>query len=160
VGARRNRGVDFGLTGYVTSKWQVFGGYTFMNAILTDAGFTGGTATTPGTVSLSTGRRFPNTPQNSFSFTSYYAVTRKLNFGGGVYGSGMVFGNDSPTAPKWVPAYARVDIYGAYRFNSHVELQGNLQNVGDKTYFLQAYTTHFAQLAPGRQGRLTFNVHF
>jgi catecholate siderophore receptor len=154
VGSRRNRGLDFGLTGYVTRKWQVFGGYTFMSAILTNAG---GAAAANG---LMNGRRFPNTPEHSFSITSYYAVTRKLNVGGGIYGAGKVFGNDSPTAPKWVPGYARVDLYGAYRFNPHVELQGNLQNLGNKTYFLQAYTTHFAQLAPGRQGRLALNVRF
>ena len=154
VGTRRNRGVDFGLTGYVNRKLQIFGGYTFMNAILTNSGGAGAAA------GLMDGRRFPNTPQNSFSVTSYYAVTHKLNLGGGIYGAGKVFGNDSPTAPKWVPGYARIDAYGAYRFNPHVELQANLQNLTNKTYFLQAYTTHYAQLAPGRQGRVTLNIRF
>jgi catecholate siderophore receptor len=154
VGKRRNRGIDIGITGYVNRKLQLFGGYTFMNAILVEAGGSGAAA------GLLNGRRFPNTPEHSFSLTSYYAVTRKLNLGGGVYGAGKVFGNDSPTAPKWVPAYARVDVYGAYSLNPHLELQGNLQNLGNKTYFLQAYTTHFAQLAPGRQARLTLNVRF
>jgi len=154
VGTRRNRGLDFGITGYVSRKWQLFGGYTFMNAILLNSGGAGAAA------GLMDGRRFPNTPEHSFSVTSYYSVTHKLNLGGGIYGAGKVFGADSPTAPKWVPGYARVDLYGSYRFNPHVELQANLQNVGDKTYFLQAYTTHYAQMAPGRQGRLTLNVHF
>jgi catecholate siderophore receptor len=157
AGSRRNRGLDFGITGYINRKWQLFGGYTFMSAILTNAG---GAAAANG---LQNGRRFPNTPEHSFSVTSYYSVTRKLNLGGGIYGSGKVFGADNPTSiytTKWVPAYARVDIYGSYHFNNHLDLQANLQNVGDKTYFLQAYTTHFAQLAPGRQGRLTFNVRF
>jgi catecholate siderophore receptor len=154
VGKRRNRGIDVGITGSVSRKWQLFGGYTFMNAILVDAGGAGAAA------GLMNGRRFPNTPEHSFSVTSYYAVTRKLNLGGGIYGSGKVFGNDSPTAPKWVPGYARVDLYGAYRINSHMEVQGNLQNLNNKTYFLQAYTTHYAALAPGRQGRLTLNVRF
>ncbi|HEY9137318.1 MAG TPA: TonB-dependent receptor [Terriglobus sp.] len=163
VGERRNRGLDIGVTGYLNRKWQVFGGYTYMNAILVNAGFTGGTPTSPGTPSLQTGRHFPNTPEHSFSITTYYQVTRKLNFGGGVYGASKVFGADNPTTiytTKWVPGYARVDIYGAYRINSHLEFQGNIQNLNDKTYFLQAYTTHFAQLAPGRQGRLTMNVRW
>jgi catecholate siderophore receptor len=154
AGKRRNRGLDTGISGYLTSKWQVFGGYTFMSAILVEAG---GAGTAAG---LMNGRRFPNTPENSFALTSYYQVSRKLSLGGGVYATGKVFGNDSPTAPKWVPSYGRVDVFGSYAFNRHFDLQGNLQNLGDKTYFLQAYTTHYAQLAPGRQGRLTLNVHF
>jgi catecholate siderophore receptor len=154
AGKRRNRGLDTGISGYITKKWQVFGGYTYMSAILVEAG---GAGTAAG---LMNGRRFPNTPQNSLVFTSYYQVTRKLNLGGGVYATGKVFGNDSPTAPKWVGAYGRVDIFGSYAFNKHFDLQGNMQNLGDKIYFLQAYTTHYAQLAPGRQGRLTLNVHF
>jgi catecholate siderophore receptor len=154
AGKRRNRGLDTGISGYITKKWQIFGGYTYMSAILVEAG---GAGTAAG---LMNGRRFPNTPQNSFVMTSYYQVTRKLNLGGGVYATGKVFGNDSPTAPKWVPAYGRVDIFGSYAINKHFDLQGNMQNLGDKIYFLQAYTTHYAQMAPGRQGRLTLNVHF
>jgi catecholate siderophore receptor len=154
AGKRRNRGLDTGISGYITKKWQVFGGYTYMSAILVEAG---GAGTAAG---LMNGRRFPNTPENSFVMTSYYQVTRKLNLGGGVYATGKVFGNDSPTAPKWVGAYGRVDIFGSYAINKHFDVQGNMQNLGDKIYFLQAYTTHYAQLAPGRQGRLTLNVHF
>jgi catecholate siderophore receptor len=154
VGKRRNRGLDTGISGYLTSKWQVFGGYTYMSAILLEAG---GAGTAAG---LMNGRRFPNTPEHSFAMTSYYQATRKLSVGGGVYATGKVFGNDSPTAPKWVGAYGRVDLFGSYHFNKHVDLQANLQNLGDKAYFLQAFTTHFAQLAPGRQGRATLVYHF
>jgi catecholate siderophore receptor len=157
VGTRRNRGLDFGITGYLNRHWQIFAGYTYMNAILTNAGGAGVAA------GLQNGRRYPNTPQNSFSISSYYSVTRKLNLGGGVYGAGKIYGADNPATiytTKWVPGYTRVDLFAAYRFNAHLELQGNLLNVGDKAYFLQAYTTHFAQLAPGRAGRLAFNVRW
>lgn len=157
AGTRRNRGIDISMTGYTSAKWQIFGGYTFMQAILTNAGGAGAAA------GLQDGRRFPNTPEHSFSITSYYQVTHKLNLGGGVYGSGKVYGADNPTtiySTKWVPGYARVDIYGSYRFNPHIELQGNIQNLNNKTYFLQAYTTHYAALAPARQGRLTLNVRW
>jgi catecholate siderophore receptor len=165
TGARRNRGLDTGISGYLTSKWQVFGGYTFMNAILQNTGVTNVTlngVTTP-VLGLLDGRRFPNTPQNSFTFTSYYQVNRKLSVGGGVYATGKVYGADNPATPfssKWVPGYGRVDIFSSYAFNKHFNLQGNLQNVGDKAYFLQAFTTHYAQLGPGRQGRMTLNYTF
>lgn len=157
VGSRRNRGIDISMTGYTSAKWQVFGGYTYMNAILTNAGGAGATN------GLLNGRRFPNTPEHSFSVTTYYQATRKLNIGGGIYGAGRIYGADNPTTiytTKWVPGYARVDLYGSYRINPHLELQGNIQNLNNKTYFLQAYTTHYAALAPARQGRLTLNVRW
>ena len=33
----RVRGYQFGLAGHITSKWQVFGGYTYMDAIILKA---------------------------------------------------------------------------------------------------------------------------
>lgn len=157
TGSRRNRGLDTGISGYLSRKLQVFGGYTFMSAVLEHTGVTSGIA------GLMDGRRFPNTPQNSFSFTSYYQATRRLNVGGGVYATGKVFGADNPATiytTKWVPGYARVDLFGSYTFNRHFGLQANLQNVGDKIYYLQAYTTHYATLGPGRQGRVTLTYKF
>lgn len=161
AGKKRNRGIDVGISGNVTRKLQVFGGYTFMNAILVD----NGVVVTNGVASPSplNGRRFPNTPEHSFSVTSYYQATRALKVGGGIYGAGKVFGADNPTSAytmKWVPSYTRVDLFGSYRFTKHYDLQANLLNVGDKVYFLQAYTTHYAQMAPGRTFRATFNVSF
>lgn len=161
AGKKRNRGIDVGLSGNVTRNLSVFGGYTFMNAILVD----NGVVVTNGVASPSplNGRRFPNTPEHSFSVTSYYQVTPALKVGGGLYGAGKVFGADNPTSAytmKWVPSYTRVDLFGSYRVNKNFEVQGNLLNVGDKIYFLQAYPTHYAQMAPGRTARLTLNVRF
>lgn len=153
AGGRRNRGLDTGIAGRISKKWQVFGGYTFMNAIYTDNG-----VTTAGLPSPVTGTHFSNTPAHSFSITSYYQVTKALSLGGGLYGMTKVWGNESTN--KWVPGYTRTDVYGSYRFSRHLELQGNLQNAFNKFYFSNAYTTHYATLAPGRQGRLTLNVLF
>jgi catecholate siderophore receptor len=36
----------------------------------------------------------------------------------------------------------------------------NVQNVGDKLYYDRAYTTHYANMAPGRSGRIGFNVNY
>lgn len=152
AGTRRNRGLDLGLTGDLGRKLRVFGGYTFMNAILTNAGGAGAAN------GLQNGTHFPNTPPHSFSITASYFMTRHVNFGGGLYGMTKVWGNESTN--KWVPGYTRVDLYGTYNVNKHLDIQGNLLNVGDKIYFSNAYTTHYATLAPGRTGRVTLTVRF
>ena len=38
AGKQRVRGVEFGFAGNLTPKWHVFGGYSYLNAITTDAG--------------------------------------------------------------------------------------------------------------------------
>lgn len=153
AGKRRNRGVETGIAGKVNKHWQIFGGYTFMQAIIVDGG-----VTTTGAPSPMTGTHFPNTPQHSFSLTSYYSVTRALTLGGGVYAMSKVWGNESTN--KWVPGYSRTDVYGSYRFTKHYEAQVNVQNLFNKYYFSNAYATHFATLAPGRQARVTLNILF
>lgn len=152
AGVKRVRGVELGITGQITKKWQMFTGYTYMSAILVSAGGAGAAN------GLTNGTSFPNTPKNSFSLTSYYSITRNIMAGGGVYTVSKVWGNQSTN--KWVPGYARVDLFGSYKINKHLNLQVNVQNVGDKLYYDRAYTTHYANMAPGRSGRIGFNVNY
>jgi catecholate siderophore receptor len=41
-----------------------------------------------------------------------------------------------------------------------VQVQVNVQNVGNKLYYDKAYTAHFASQAPGRTAILTLNLTF
>ncbi|MDE1177054.1 MAG: TonB-dependent receptor [Edaphobacter sp.] len=152
AGEKRVRGVQFSVTGQVTRKLQAFAGYTYMNAVLVSVGGAGAAA------GLQNGTSFPNTPKNSVAVTMYYSITSRFMVGGGVYAMSKVWGNQSTN--KWVPGYGRVDLVGAYKINKHLNLQANLQNAGNVTYYSQAYTTHFATLAPGRAGTAALNFSF
>lgn len=152
AGVKRVRGFQATISGQLTRKWQVFGGYTFMDAVLVSVGGAGAAA------GLQNGTSFPNTPKNSASVTTYYTVTPKLMLGGGLYSMSRVWGNQSTN--KWVPAYARVDVFGTYKINKRMNVQGNLQNLGNVIYYTQAYQTHFATLGAGRAGTLALNFTF
>ncbi|MFT4113133.1 TonB-dependent receptor domain-containing protein [Silvibacterium sp.] len=152
AGTDRTLGGELTLSGNITRKWELTGGYTYLDAILTNAGGAGAAS------GLANGDAMPNTPKHGVAITSNYQVLRKLHAGGGIYGMTMVWGSQSNN--KWVPGYVREDIYGDYEFNKHLNLQLNVQNVGDKLYYQQAYATHYALMAPGRQGTLAFNVKF
>src|SRR5690606_24173303 len=39
IGKRRIRGAELGITGNVTEAWSVFGGYTYLDAKITNGGF-------------------------------------------------------------------------------------------------------------------------
>jgi catecholate siderophore receptor len=80
-----------------------------------------------------------------------------------VYGSTQTSQNTSTgviTVPKYVPDYWRFDAMAGYDFTKNVTAQLNVQNLTDETYYTKAFTTHYAQLGPGRQYLLSLNMKF
>ena len=51
---------------------------------------------------------------------------------------------------RTVPAYWRFDAQMGYQLTSKIRISANIQNLTDKTYYSQAYTSHYATIAPGR----------
>lgn len=165
IGERRVRGVELGFTGTILPGWQVFGGYSYLDARITDGGFT---VTTVGTSSIAgpsvnTGKRFPNTPEHSFSITTNAELFDRLRVGGGAYYTGKVYGSYADTRTitngqlvitnafaRSLPDYWRFDANAALRLTDQVEIGVNALNLTDKRYFTQIYTTHYGAIAPGR----------
>lgn len=177
IGKRRIRGVEFGFNGNITPEWSVFGGYTYMDAKVIDGGIT---TTTIGGVdyfgpSVNTGTPFPNTPKHSFTAFTNYDVTPRLTLGGGVIYMSKVYGGFQevgartvsngelvlpPVLARMVPGYWRFDASASYALTDNLQLQLNVQNVGNKMYYDKAYTAHYANQAPGRTAILTLNVKY
>jgi len=151
VGKQQVRGFELGFAGSVTDKWNVFGGYTFLDSELKNNGPVAANA-------ANNGNQFPNTPKNSFSLWSTYQVLPALTVGGGAYYVSKVYGNVANSL--YVPAYWRFDAMAAYRVNKNLTLQLNIQNLFDKTYYTKAFTAHYASLGAGRFGMLTANFRF
>ena len=156
AGDERVDGVEIGASGNITERWKIFAGYTWLDAVLVDAGkvlVNGVFVDSP-----NNGNHFANTPRNSASIYTTYQVLRNLSVGVGAYAMDRVYGNVSNT--KFVPGYVRYDAMAAYRINDHFGLQLNVQNLGDKTYFDKAYASHYASVAPGRSATLTATINF
>jgi catecholate siderophore receptor len=152
AGEKRVRGFEVGVSGDLTDKWQVFGGYTFLDAILVKNGGAGAAA------GLTDGQPFPNTARNSASLWTTYKLGDRLTVGGGATYVDKIMGSTNPTLPKFIPSYTRLDVTASYRINDRLDLQLNVQNVTDEVYFSQAYTNHYATIAPGRSVVLTLNT--
>jgi catecholate siderophore receptor len=148
AGNDRTLGAEAGISGQITRKWQFTGGYSYIDATLISAGGTGS----------ANGQAMPNTARHSASITSSYRITQKLTSGGGIYSMTKVWG--SQVNNKWVPGYVREDLFGNYEFNKHLNLQANIQNVGNKMYYQQAYATHYAIPAAARSAVFGLNVKF
>ncbi|MCH4022150.1 MAG: TonB-dependent receptor [Acetobacter sp.] len=154
AGKKRTRGGEISLNGRLTRWWEMSGGYSYLDARLVKNGGSGASA------GIMDGRRAPNTPANSLSLWNTFEPTKNLKLGAGVYYMSKIYGTDSPTAPKFVPSYWRFDFMASYHFMKHYTLQLNIQNIANKRYFTQAYTTHYAMQAAGRTAMVNLRVHF
>lgn len=157
VGEVKVRGLELGFSGSITPKWNVFGGYTFMDSEMTKGAYNSGAV----------GQDLPNTPRNAFSLWTTYKVLPKLTVGGGAYYVDKVYGNSDATknadgTPKarWVPSYWRFDAMAAYEFNDHMSAQLNVLNIFDETYYTKAYAAHYAALGTGRAALLSLRVRY
>jgi catecholate siderophore receptor len=187
IGKRRIRGVEFSFNGNVAKWWTVFGGYTYLDPVIVDGGFTALTA--PAVTgqaakvvlvpSVNNGRQATQTARHSFTLWTDFKPTSRLTIGGGAFYTSRIFGGyaDNRAATqttagavtvspatkillRTIPGYWRFDARAGYRINDHVEISVNVQNLTDKTYFSQAYTSHYASIAPGRSAFGTVSFSF
>ena len=192
IGQREIKGVELGFNGRPTESLSIFGGYTYLDAKITDGGFTALTAAAimSGTTvvqaaktvlvpSVNNGKQFPQTAKHSFTLWADYKVLPGLTVGGGAFYTSRVFGgyadNRSATQnaagvvtvnpatkiiARSVPDYWRFDARLGYTINHHLDVSVNLQNLTDKVYFNQVYTSHYASIAPGRSAFATLNFKY
>ena len=149
VGTTRVDGIELSATGKLTEKWQVFAGYSYLEARQVDGGPMG---------KANDGNQLPNTPNNSASLWTTYALTPKLTIGGGAFYVDDVFG--SVANNTMVDSYVRYDAMAAYKLSKNVDLQLNVQNLTNEVYYDKAFSTHFANQAAGRTALLSTNFHF
>jgi catecholate siderophore receptor len=151
AGKTRVQGIELSASGKITDKWQVFAGYAYMDSEQVDGGDLPANK-------ANNGNQLPNTPKNSASLWTTYQVTPKLTLGGGAFYVDDVYGSVANTT--MVDSYVRYDAMAAYKLSKNVDLQLNVQNLTDETYYDKAFSTHFANQAAGRTALLSTNFHF
>ena len=147
IGNSRAKGLELGVAGNITDRWQVFGGYTYTDATLVDDG--------RGT---NDGNRLKFIPAHTFSIWSTYDVTEKLTMGGGAYYMSERFMDDANT--KALPSHWRVDLMAAYKVNENFDVQLNVNNLFNETIFDASHVGIFGIVAPGRSAHLKATARF
>jgi len=116
----RVRGGEVGLAGHLTSAWQVFAGYTRLDARIVKA------------LDGTQGNVPANTPKNSASWWNSYRIDEQWEIGGGAtYLSPRYAANTNIVA---VGGYTRWDAMVAWH-RSKIDLRLNLLNLAGKRYF-------------------------
>ena len=175
IGRTRVQGVELGFNGNLTERWNVYGGYSYLDAEITDGGFTA-TTTNGVTViapSINTGKRVPQTAKHSASLFTTYKLTRHFSLGGGAFYNSRVYGGYGDdrsvqngqlvitrSIARAVPGYVRFDGFAEYKLGKHWELRINAQNLTNKRYFSQAYSSHYATEAAGRTVFATIGLRY
>ncbi|WP_245825145.1 TonB-dependent receptor [Sphingomonas azotifigens] len=162
----------------------VDGGSTILTAAAITQTVNGATTTiqaakTVAVPSVNTGRMATQTAKDSFTLWADLKPVSRLSLGGGAFYASTVVGGyqDNRSAVqdasgvvtvipatkvlvRSVPSYWRFDARIAYQLTPKVGISANIQNLTDKTYYTQAYTSHYATIAPGRSAFATLNVKF
>lgn len=147
IGNNRVRGFELGVSGNITSQWNVFGGYTYLDAKLIDDGS-----------GNNDGNQIKFVAPHSFSIWTTYDVTPKFNIGAGVNYTGTRYVNDANTQ-KFKP-FARADLTASYKLSDHVDLRLNVQNLTNKLYYDASHVGVFANVAPGRSALLSVGLNY
>jgi catecholate siderophore receptor len=140
TGNVRVQGARVGVAGQILPGWQVFGGYTYLNArIIQGITNINGVGNTTGNIPL-------NVPKDSASLWTTYTFNDTWEIGGGVFYVGARYANNQNTVQ--VPAYTRFDATAAWKQPTY-EIRLNVQNIFNTMYYDSLMASDGGRAVPG-----------
>jgi catecholate siderophore receptor len=146
AGTIRVKGIRTGVAGRLTEEWQVFGGYTYLDARIING------------IGVGTQGMIPqNTPTDSAMIWTTYTFAKKYEIGGGVTYTGVRFANNTDSTA--VPAGYHADATLAYKMEK-ADLRLNLFNLTNSLYYEQAMASDGGRTVPytGFTAMLTYSM--
>jgi catecholate siderophore receptor len=141
VGKTRTQGLELAVTGTILPNWQVSGAYAYQ-----DAALDGNDAV-----------RLAQVPEHQFSLWNRYDVSDRLGFGLGITRQSDQFAAiRTLAATTRLPSFTRVDAAVFYSVSEAVEVQVNVENLFDETYFSDAHNNF--NISPGAPLNARFTV--
>ncbi|MGE6387876.1 TonB-dependent siderophore receptor [Pseudomonas sp. NPDC078416] len=153
AGQVRSRGLELDVSGQVSERWSLIGGYAFTDAWVVED-------------PTLKGNRLQNVPRHSGSVSAVYdfgAVlgASRLRAGAGAHYVGERAGN--PDNDFDLPGYTVADAFATYetRLNGQkVKFQLNVKNLFDRTYYSSAVSRYFVSLGDSRQVVMATTLEF
>ena len=147
TGSQRTNGLEVGLNGSITRKWNVAGGYAYQDAFITSA-----------TVAARAGAQVAQVPRHTFSLWNNYQVTEKLSAGLGIIRRSDMFAAVDDAVV--LPGHTRADAAVFYSVSEHWRVQANIENLFNGKYYINADGNN--NISPGRSrgGRIGLIARF
>lgn len=148
VDGQTTEGVEIGIAGRITDAWQLMGGYAYQD----------GEVTTTQSAAAVAGNRLAQLPRHSASLWNRYDFSDVFGVGLGVIHRGAIFANVDNTVT--LPAFTRVDAALYWTMNQALQLQLNVENLGNTRYFASAHSNN--NISPGapRSAWVTLNYRY
>ena len=142
------KGVELSLAGRVTDAWQLMGGYAWQD----------GEITTTQSATAVAGNRLAQLPRHSASLWNRYDFSRAFGVGLGIIHRGAIFANVDNAVT--VPAFTRFDAALYWTLSPSVQLQLNVENLGNTRYFTSAHSNN--NITPGapRSAWISANIRY
>ena len=145
VGETRTKGLELAATGNLTDRWQVSAGYAWQDAVLAGNDFV----------------RLAQVPERQFSLWNRFNPTDRIGLGLGVTHQSEQFAAIRTTsATTRLPGFVRVDAAVFYELSDRVQVQLNVENLFDKSYFPDAHNNANISTGAPLNARLTVSARF
>ena len=147
TGSQRTNGFEVGVHGHVTPRWQVAGGYTAQDAEVTRA-----------TVNARAGAQVAQVPHHTVSLWNTFQFHPRVSGGAGVVSRTAMFAAIDNTVV--LPGYTDMDAALYVALTWRLRLQVNVENVFDRTYYVNADSN--TNISPGspRAARVALVARF
>ncbi len=132
IGQTRTKGLEFGVSGRLARHWQVSGGYTYQDAKLRGNDLV----------------RLSQVPKHQVALWNRFDITSQLGAGVGVIRQSSQFAAIRTTpATTRLPGYTRLDAALFYTVSDRFQVQFNVENLLNETYFAEAHNNN--NITPG-----------
>jgi catecholate siderophore receptor len=151
AGDQRVDGAELGLTGRITSKWEITAGYTYLDG-----------KTLASSVAADVGKQLQNVARNAVNLWTEYEFSDRFELGVGGNYLGKRYADFAQQAV--LPSYVTVDAMGSWSPNQHLTLRVNINNLFNKLAWMNSYYTsaeeNHAIPSPGRTALFTAAIRY
>ena len=155
AGNQRVNGAQAGISGHITSKWELTSSYANLDGRLVSSKY----------YPTAAGAQLANVPRNTFNIWNEYHLPWRWEIGGGGnYVSSRTASSTAPRDPttglvKQVPGYWVFNGMLKRPINEHVDFQVNISNIANRYYYDELHPGHIV-LGPGRSALAGFKFKF
>ncbi|HYR85197.1 MAG TPA: TonB-dependent siderophore receptor [Terriglobia bacterium] len=147
TGRTRSNGYEFGLNGRVTRSWRIAGGYAFQDVFIASP-----------TTAAPAGAQVAMVPRHMFSLWNNYQIVPRVGAGLGILQRSDMFAAVDNTVI--LPGYVRADAAVFFSLSEKVRLQGNVENLFNRKYYVNADGNNNISPGSSRAVRMGLSARF
>jgi catecholate siderophore receptor len=155
AGRQRVQGVQFEVSGHITSRWDTHSSYAYLDATLVASNY----------YPAAIGARLANVPRHTLAVWQTYQLPWRTRVGaGGNFVGARTASSTAPLDPvtqlvKQAPGYWIFNIMCEKEVREHTSLHANLYNLADRYYYDQLHPSHIV-LGAARSALIGVRFHF